>query len=487
MTGSPGGVRRAMAWTFAGQAASLLATFGATVALARILSPLEIGIYAVGLAVSGVLQALSSFGVAAYVVRERSLADGVLETAFTVNAIVSAALAAALLGLSCSGRATMGQPMVGEVLRLLAVAPLIAAVEFRPATMLQREMDFRRIALVGVSRTVATAVVSIAAALAGASALSAAYGAVAGGAVAAAGFSLAARRHVGFRMAVRGWRSMAAFGFKTLAIGGVSVVVYRLSDVLLGAMAGLAALGVFNRAAALSGMVVQNVYANIAKVLFVKLADDERAGLGVGPAYLRGLEMTLAVMWPLLAGLAVLAAPAVEILFGPRWRAAAAPFAILSGASALGLTFAMNYELFVLRDQVGRQARLEVVRAAAGLAAFAYGASFGLVGAALGRVVDPLVGMVLYLPRLRVLAGVPRGGLARTYARNAAVALAATAPAAALMAWWGWSPETPPSALALATAAGGLCWLAALRLLRHPLYAEVASQAARLVPRGAHA
>ena len=66
-------VRKAIAWSFAGQIASFVASFATMVALARLLTPREVGIYAVGLAVTGVLQALSAFGVGTYLVREEEL------------------------------------------------------------------------------------------------------------------------------------------------------------------------------------------------------------------------------------------------------------------------------------------------------------------------------------------------------------------------------------------------------------------------------
>jgi hypothetical protein len=71
-------IRRAIAWTVAGQVVSFAATFGMTVVLARILAPREIGMFAIAAAVSGVLQALAAFGVGTYVVREHQLTPAVL-------------------------------------------------------------------------------------------------------------------------------------------------------------------------------------------------------------------------------------------------------------------------------------------------------------------------------------------------------------------------------------------------------------------------
>lgn len=466
-------IRRAIAWTLAGQVLAFVATFGTTVALARILSPLEIGIYAIGAAVGGVLQALAAFGIGTYVVRERELTPLVLSTAFTINALTAVLLASGLIIASFFPVVTLGQPMVVTVLWLLAVVPVIGVFEFRPATMLQRDMAFGTIAAITVVRVVVTAIVSVATALAGASAVSAAYGAVAGAVVSAVAFAVSARHHGGFAMTLAGWRPMILFGFQTLAIGGIAVIAFRLTDFILGAVLGLAALGLYNRAVALSGVPITNVYTSLSKVLFVQLANDMRAGRDLRVNYLRSLDMIQAVLWPMLAGLSLLAWPVVEGLFGPQWMAAAPVLAVLAIGHIIGLSYAMNYELFVLRNEVGRQARIEAVRVFAGLAIFAWACSFGIVGAAIGRLADPVIGLILYFPHLTRLSGSTTRELLTIYARNLTLVVAVlVVPGFVLWGWNGQGP-TPFGSLAGAIAASGLCWLGALRLLHHPLWEEI--------------
>lgn len=476
-------IRRAIAWTVVGQIVSFVATFGTTVALARILSPREIGMFAIGIAVSGALQALAQFGIGTYVVREHQLTPAVLSTAFTINALTASLLTMALVVSSFLPAVTMGEPLVATVLQVLAVVPLLGIIEFRPATMLQRDMEFSTIALITVGRVVITAAVSIATALVGASAVSAAYGAVAGAVFGAVAFTVVARRHSGFGLTLVGWRSMVVFGFQTLAIGGVAVIAFRLSDFILGAILGLVALGLYNRAAALSAVPVTNVYVSLARVMFVKLADDARSGQGVRHTYMRGLDMILGVLWPMLAGLALLSRPIVEMLFGGQWAAAAAPLALLSIGHMLGLSYAMNYELFVLRDQVAQQTKIETARTVIGLGIFAYCCTFGIVGAAIGRMIDPLIGMILYLPRMRHLSNVSGRELAAIYARNLVLVAAALLVPALTLLWTRGTSEVPYGMLGLSLLASGACWLAALRAMRHPLWDEIERLRLRIMPR----
>ena len=56
-------VRRSLAWSYAANAFAFVVTFGGSVIMARLLTPRELGVFAVATAVIGVLTILTAFGV----------------------------------------------------------------------------------------------------------------------------------------------------------------------------------------------------------------------------------------------------------------------------------------------------------------------------------------------------------------------------------------------------------------------------------------
>ena len=60
---------------------------------------------------------------------------------------------------------------------------------------------------------------------------------------------------------------------------------------------------------------------------------------------------------------------AILLLYGEQWLAAALPLSALMVAQFIGVAFGMNWELFVLRGETGRQARYEVARLVLGVPA----------------------------------------------------------------------------------------------------------------------
>lgn len=475
-------VPRALAWSLSGQVVTFLVSFGSSVVVARLISPHEMGIYVLAQAIVGALTSFSAFGIGAYVVRAPELPPGTIDAAFTLNALLALGLAAVLVGASGEAAALWREPALAPAMRYLAAGPILAAIEFRPTFLLQRRMEFRTVAAIDAGKVTVSAAVAVALVSAGYGFMGLAYGYVAGGVFGALAYNVVGREHAAFRLSVRQWGPMLAFGLRTMTVGSVGILAARLSELMLGGLLGLDALGLYSRAAGIATLIVENVYAVVARVIFVQLAAELRDRGSVRETFLRSLAVVTALLWPALLGLALLARPVVSLLYGEPWLGAALPLSLLLLAQAIVLGLSFNWELAVLRDETGRQARFESVRAGAGLAMFALGATFSVAAAAAAKVAEALLAVALYRPHLERMAGAGPGDLGRIYRQGAALTLAAAAPALILMAASGWSERTSPAGIAAAVGAGGGLWLVVLMRLDHPLRAAMTRLAARIGP-----
>lgn len=473
-------VRRSFAWAFSGQIVTFIVMFAGSVILARLLSPREMGVYAVATATTGVIAIIAAFGVGSYVVREVNLTSAKLDTAFTIQAIISMVLASCIFGVSWAGSIFLGDPGVGQILRLLAFGPLLGVFEFRPSIMLQREMQFKASTIIGSSASLLNAVLTISLARIGFSYMSMAWAALVSGFYSAIAYNIVARRHVSLRTSLVNWRPMLVFGLRMLSVGGVGAATQRLSDIVLGHTLGVTALGIFSRASNLSSLIFNNIYGTATRVIFTKMSKDFRERGVLRDVFLSGLEMILAVMWPFLIGLAILSRPVIYILYGPKWLSASLPLSMLMLAQVCTLSFGMNWELFVLRDETAKQTKYEVTRSFLGFLLFSIGCLFNLFAASLGRLLDSAVGALFYFPKMNQLAGTEPHELARVYRSSALLTLAATTPSAALMVATHWAPDVAVWLLALSVGAGVGLWFAVLSLLRHPLLDELGRALRRL-------
>lgn len=465
-------VRKSLVWTYGSQAATFFITFGTSVVMARLLTPREFGVFALASATSAVLGIFLAFGVQSYLLREGELGKPLLRAVFTVNAILNVCLSLALFVTGWVEGHIFGEPDVESVMNLTALTPLIGVFEFIPSTLYMREMRYDLISAVTIIRTLVTAATNLTFAFLGLGATSLATGPVAAGLVGVIIFNLKRPADIILRPSFVGVKPIIVFGLQMMSIGGVAQLAARVGDILLGRILGLVTLGLYSRASNLAGLVYYNVYGLASRVVFVKLSADLREKGTLHETFLRTLQMITAAMWPILLGVAILAGPVIRTLYGPRWVAAAGPLAMLMIAQFVVMAFGMNWELFVLRKETARQTRFEMIRAVVGLGAFTAGATFSMVGAAAGRILEALVGYFLYRPHMDRMAGTVPGELERVYGESLLLTVGAVWPSLLLMLFTRWSADTPLPWIVAAVLVGVATWALLLVRRSHPLLRE---------------
>jgi O-antigen/teichoic acid export membrane protein len=457
--------------------------FGGSVILARLLSPHDMGVFAIALAMAGLLALIQAFGLASLIVREAELKPSLAATAFTINAALGLLMAALTAGLGAFGGALLGDAGVARVLLVLALLPLIAIFEFLPAAKLEREGGFRTLAILKAMRSAIAMGLTVGLAFAGHSYMSLAWGQLAGAAFNAVAISIIAWRHVSLRLSFKDWRTVSRFGGQMLAISGVNTLADRVAEILLGRIIDLAALGLYSRASSMFNLLWNNIHIVLARVFLVDFADLARRGIPFRDRYIRIVAIMTGALWPAFGGLAILSGPFVQLVYGPQWLGAALPLSMLSVAALILVSITMTWQLFVVSGETGRQARIEIVRSGFGFALFVAGCFVNLTTAASAKIGDALFSYALYRPHVSRITGTTAADLWPAYRKSAIAAAAAVMPAAVLMIAYGGSPTTPILYVGGAVALGVVLWFLALRLIAHPLHDEIARATRKLAGR----
>jgi O-antigen/teichoic acid export membrane protein len=465
--------KRGLLWTAAGQASLFAIQFGGAVIVARLLSPYEMGIFALAMAVVGVLNLIQSIGLGSYVVREPDLTPERIATAFTVNAIISLLLAAATAALGFAGSFFADDPGVRRLLLILALTPILSIFSILPLALLERQARFKAISIANVCGRLVSTIVMVVLAYGGLSYFSIAWGQCAGALITTILLCWVARRDLSWKLSMGGWREISTFGMQMIAITGVNSLAGRVSDLLLGKVTGIVALGLYNRAAGINNLFWENLHSVMGRVVFAELSRQKREGLSLRPLYLSISEMVTASLWPVFTGLAVLAVPLIRIVYGAQWLPAAMPFAILALSAVVLISVTMTWEIFVACGETARQARMEFIRAGVATGLFAIGCAVSLEAAAAARVADAVFAVAFYGPHLRRMTDTTLSDMGPIYLRSGLLTLLAVLPASILVTLAGrQAAEIPFGQLALAVALGGLLWGIGLVLMNHPLWNE---------------
>lgn len=465
-------VRRNLAWMGLSQSWLFVVAFAGSVAMARLLTPREMGIYAVAIAVVGIIDMLRSLGLNALIIREAELAASVITTTFTINAALNVLCAAFVLSVSEIGAQFFGDAGIRSVLHLLAIAPLLNTFEFLPAACLERAGTFRAIALVGVGKSLVNTSVTISLAVAGLSYMSVAWGSIATTLFSVICLNVVGWKFVSLRLGLHDWHRIARFGLQMLTLGAVAGMTSRLTDLMIGRIISLSALGLYSRAAGLNSLLWDNLHLVVTRVVFVDFAEQQRRNLSLRDSYLRIVAVLTALLWPAFTGLAILAGPLVLTIYGENWTAAALPLSMLSIAGVLYVAITMTHEIYTVTGEMAQLLKLELKRNLVGSALFALGCLAGLAGAAASRIGDALFTIFLVKDDLKRLTHTRASDYTPIYVQSAGLTVLACGPAALLMAANGWSEHTSLLTIFGSVLCGLCAWGAGLWHLKHPLYLE---------------
>ena len=466
-------MRRHLAWVGLSQIFYFIFQFGNSVLIARLLSPYEMGVYAVALAIVGVIGLFQQFGLSGFVVREQDMTPELQAGAFTINAALSLVLSAAIALASIFGGVALHEPGVRRVLLILAITPTLGIFQFLPEANLERNAKFKALSIIGTSKVAISQVSAVVLAYLGQSYMSLAYSQLLAALFGVAACNIAGRQYVSLRVSFRHWRRITTFGLHMLAISGLNNGANKATDFILAKLLGLSALGLFSRATSLNNLLWDNIHLVTGRVLFVDLANRKRSGNSLHEAYIRMNDMNTVLLWPAFAGLALVSGPFIAAVYGRKWIAAAHPLCLIAVGSMIYVSMSMTWELFVIDGKTAKQANIEYKRAIFSVAAFALGCIVSMVGAAASKVALALFSNALYRPHVNLITDTSARDFRWIYIRNGLIASGAVAPAAILMAVYHASAFTPLPYVIGAIALGIVIWLGLLIVMKHPLRDEL--------------
>jgi O-antigen/teichoic acid export membrane protein len=263
------------------------------------------------------------------------------------------------------------------------------------------------------------------------------------------------------------------FGRHAIGIHVFGQIGRHAPEIVIGRALGMAPVGFFNRANGLNELFNRAVLRAALPLCLPYLAAEVRHGRELRSAYARTLASLTAVGWPALVLLALLAFPAIRVLYGGQWDASVPLARLLCIAAAVETTYWLATEALIAGGNVRAGHSLQVWRQCARIAGLLAGVPFGLVGACWGLLAGTIAGSVLSHRALVAHIGLSLRLVAAACAQSLAVVAISTGPTA-LWALVGRIDEGNYVVVAAACVTSFcILWPVSLRLLGHPLWGEL--------------
>ncbi len=472
-------VRRSLYITFLSSNASALVMFALTIVLARLLTPDDIGVFSVTVVFINVVAVFRDFGAGPYLVREKELTPAKIRSVLGLLLVTSWVLAAGLVAAARPIADYYAQPAIADVLHVLTLSFLLVPYASVLSSLLMRDMQAGKTAMVGAASTGVYAATCLLLAWMDFGPLALAWANTANLATNILGFYLVRPAGTPLRPSFRGWREPMRFGRGAIAGNLLSVTHAALPDLILGKVQGTHEVGLYSRANGLVGLFQQVVGPAVSYNALPFIAQHHHASTPLAPLLARTTSYLTGLAWPSYLVIGVFADPIVRLLYGPAWVEAVPLVPILCVAAAVRIGYSLSQPALLAIGLPYLMALSVGVNLAARVALLWWIGSDDLGSFALALCIADVVSLPVPAWLMARYLGFSLRQSLTAHACSGAVTLACACSALLLRVWLpaGWPPI---ATVAVMSTVVGLVWLMAVFSLRHPLRDELQSLLLRL-------
>jgi len=441
--------------------------------VARLLTPDEIGTFAIA---SGIVMLISEFrilGAGAYLVRETELSPAKVRAALGLTILISWGLGLIIILAAPLAADFYEIPPVVTVFRILSVTFFLAPFISVPSALFSRHLKFNLLFRMQFAGSLMALVVTLSLIYAGQSFYSLAWGQVAGALTKFLIVNVLLRPSaMVYIPSFTGIRVIASLGVFNSVAGILRKASVVLPDMVIGKMGTTFEVAMFSRGMGFTQFVSETLMRGVSPVALPYLSGARREGADVRFAYQRASVLLGGLVWPVLVVGSLASLPAIRLLFGNQWDAAAPLVAWLALWAALrsvhwfsnDVLVAMHREkIMVIKDLfVFTLLLIGVILAYPG----------GLERIAQVFMVVGFFEVLLITWLLRTCIGLQPMAFVRAWVPNLVVAMGCALMTLAVRQWLDFDQAPawqPAAALALIFP---LFWLFLLYLLGHPLFKE---------------
>ncbi len=357
------------------QAASLLV-------LPRLLQPIDYGIYAMVDPLVSLSALILNFGISQAIIQAPGLQRPQVAGLFWITVVAGFAAAAIMLAGSPFVADFYNDPRAGMVAAVSSVFLIVTGLTNVHESLLNRQMKFGWVAMIGAVAMALGFVASLIAALLGAGYWSLVLGFAVQQVVSLLGCWLGVGWIPREKPSFQGLMHFYKFGAAVMVADGATVLAREADSVLIGRYVGGVGLGHYDRGNKLAIVPIQRINTMLQQLLLPILSRLNEEGERYRYAYLRVIRQLMLFITPGIVAVGVTAPVLVPFVIGEQWAPAAPIFAWLTLA-AIHRPVSMSMDLlFISQARMRDYLVWSAFSSVTSVAAFVVGLRWGAVGVA---------------------------------------------------------------------------------------------------------
>ena len=266
--------------------------------LARLLTPQQIGLYSVSMALVSMAQVVRDFGLANYLIQRQNLSSEDVGSALGLSLLLGGGL---FLGINAAApwiAHFYDDASLAQIVRIISINFLILPFNSISIALLRRDMHFDALMRINVSAATVGCFTTLGLAWVGVGSASLAWGEIGSSLTMATGVSLAGAWARLARPQLRRWRDILGFGGPVTVANVVTSASMDINDLAVGKMLNFGQVAIASRAQGLMNLFARDIMGTVRSVAYPAFSKVHREGGALEQRHVQSLAAVSAVAWP---------------------------------------------------------------------------------------------------------------------------------------------------------------------------------------------
>ena len=379
-------IRQAVLYSFALRYAIQILALASTMLIARLLTPDEIGTFAIASSILMIISEFRQLGAGTYLVREKEIPRSKIRSALGLTFVMSWGAGILIIASAYWVAQYYRIPAIADIFLILSVSFFIAPYISIPTALLQRDYHFKTLFNISLISAFLGTIITVVLIL-----LEYSYYGLAIGQTSKVLLELILviyywPKNMPVVPSFKNLGMVARVGAFTSLVSFLRNAHLTAPDMLLGKLGNSVQVALFSRSIGLVEFLSQTVMAGVTPIALPYLSQIRHAGGDISGAYVRVSLLIGGIVCPVLAVVGVASHPTIHFFFGDQWLAAAPLASLLALWGIIRCMHWLSMPLLIAQGYERALLAREVLLLAVLFAVFWFLYGFGLEAIAAGVV-----------------------------------------------------------------------------------------------------
>ena len=365
------------------------------IVLARLLTPADYGVIAMLTIFLAVSQTFIDSGFSNAIIRKIDRTEEDMSTMFFFNIGMSLVCYAVIFLIAPFVASFYNMPELTLILRVLAIKNIIQAFNVVQTTKLTIKIDFKKQAKISMCCAIFSGIVGIVFAYMGYGVWALVIQALLGTLLISILYWVIVRWRSTCLFSKKSFQYMFSFGSKLLISGILDTIYNNIYPLVIGKFYTPAQLGSYSKAEHFAQFPSLNIMRILQRVSYPVLSSLQNEPERLRSNYLKFLNYSAIIIFPLMMGLLALSKPMTLLLLTDRWEDMIFLLQLLCIALMWYPVHAINLNMLQVLGRSDLFLKLEIIKKITGIVILIATLPFGIIPLCIGKIVDSIVSLVI--------------------------------------------------------------------------------------------